>query len=119
MTARVYRAGRYVSQPSRDPEEPKGFNNTMRTVEGTATPSRYRPDGGDAVHRDMVKEYVQHDTNHAPYESAKRRNAPQVSAPHNRTSGELRSGGSIDLGAVTKAQHKQLTDKSRKGKRKA
>lgn len=109
MTAEVFRAGRYVSQEARDPEEPKGFCNTMSTVEGTVTPSRYRPDGGDAVHRDTVKEYVAHDTNHAPYESAKRRNAPQVSAPP--------EVGPIDLGQVTKAQHKQLTDKSRKGKR--
>ena len=75
------------------------------------TLSSYRPDGGDAVHRDTVREYKAHDTNHAPYESAKRRNASQISAPP--------EVGSIDLGLVTARQHKQLTDKSRKGKRKA
>ena len=110
MTARVYRAGRYVSQEPRDPEDPKGFCNTMKTMEGVTPPSRYRPDGGDSVHRDSVKEYVAHDTNHAPYESAKARRAPQASVPF----GE----GPIDLGQVTAKQHKMLSDRSRKGKKK-
>ena len=70
MTANIYRAGRYVSQPSRDPEEPKGFCNTVKTVEGVTPPSRWRPEGQSGVHWTSVDAYEQHDTSHQPYSSA-------------------------------------------------
>ena len=112
MSAEVFRAGKFVSQEPRDPEDPKGFCNTVSTVEGVTPPSRWRPEGQSGLHRTSVETYEQASTDHEPFTTAHRPNpAPQVSAPP--------EVGSIDLGAVTKAQHKQLTDKSRKGKRKA
>jgi len=107
----VYRAGKYVRQNEPQERSEGSFNTRVTTTEGTRPPSRYRPDGEGSVHRDSVKEYVPHDTNHAPYESAKRRNAPQTSLAPN--------GDSVDLGLVTKQQHRMLSDRSRKGKKKA
>ena len=110
MTAEKFTAGSYTRQNAPQEREEEGFCDRVTVTEGTTPPSRYRPDGADSVHRDSVREYVPHDTNHAPYESAKRRNAPQASAPP--------SGGPIDLGKVTAKQHKMLADRSRKGKKK-
>ena len=110
MAAEKFTAGRYCRQNAPVERCDEGFTQRVTTTEGTAIPSRYRPLGGDSVHRDSVKEYIPHDTNHAPYESAKRRNAPQTSSP----SGD----GNFDLGQVTAKQHKMLTDRSRKGKKK-
>ena len=62
------------------------------------------------IHRNSLEKYVPVDLNHAPYESAKRRNPPQTSLPSDE--------GSVDLGLVTSKQHKQLSDRSRKGKNK-
>ena len=78
-------------------------------TEGTRPPSGLKHPTQGSVHRNTVTEYVPHDHNHAPYESAKARRAPQTSlAP---------DGDSVDLGLVTKQQHKMLTDKSRQGKK--
>ena len=96
MSAEVFRAGRYVSQPSRDPDEPKGFNNTMRTVEGVTPPSRWRPEGQSGLHRTSVESYEQASTDHEPFTTAHRPNpAPKISVPSDEAP--------IDLGAVTKA----------------
>lgn len=77
MTARIYRAGKYVSQESRDPDAPKGFCNTMKTIEGATPPSRYRPEGQSGLHRTTVETYEQHDTSHQPYSSAHRPAEPR------------------------------------------
>lgn len=110
MAAEKFTAGRYCRQNAPQERCDEGFSHRVTTTEGTATPSRYRPEGADSVHRDSVRGYVPHDTNHAPYESAKARRAPQASVP----SGE----GPIDLGSVTAKQHRMLSDRSRKGKKK-
>lgn len=110
MDSEQFTAGSYCRQNAPKERCDEGFTQRVTTTEGTRAPSRYRPDGADSVHRDSVREYVAHDTNHAPYESAKARRAPQASVPS--------SEGPIDLGQVTAKQHRLLSDRSRKGKKK-
>ncbi len=89
------------------------FGSRVWVKEGQTPPSRSRPvqnpEAGN-VHRSSVKEYVPHDTSHEPYTTAHRPESPQVSSTP--------VGDSLDLGQVTAKQHKQLSDRSRKGKKK-
>lgn len=110
MSSEKFTAGRYVRQNTPAQREEEGFFDLVTVTEGTRPPSGLKHPTQGSVHRNTVTEYVPHDHNHAPYESAKRRNVPQASVPP--------SGGPIDLGQVTAKQHKMLSDRSRKGKKK-
>ena len=110
MSSEQFTAGSYCRQNTPQERVEEGFNQRVRTTKGTTPPSRYSPDGADSVHRDSVRQYVPHDTNHAPYESAKRRNTPQTSPPPN--------GGDFDLGQVNSKQHRMLSQRARKGRKK-
>ena len=112
MSAQQFSAGKYSRQNAPKEREEGSFNTRVSVTEGTTPQSRSRLVQGFSVgniHRNSVEVYVPHDLNHAPYESAKRRNAPQTSLTPD--------GDSVDLGLVTAKQHKQLSDRSRKGKK--
>lgn len=76
MKAEQFQAGSYSRQNSRKEKDSENFCTRVSVSEGTRTPSRVRdvsfnPQAG-SVHRNSVREFKQHDTNHKPYSSAHR-----------------------------------------------
>ena len=79
MTAEQFRAGRYLDAP-KDKQKDGGFTSRVSVKEGTTPPSRVRPVDQPQlgnIHRQSVKKFEQHSTDHLPYSSAHRPAEPQ------------------------------------------
>ena len=108
MTAEVFSSGSYKKQRKKD----GGFSSRVSVTEGTQEQSRVRAVTAPQMAKPPLARSYSPPSEALEFEPVMRpKTSPQTSLPSD--------DGSLDLGMVTKTQHKMLSDRSRKGKKRA
>ena len=111
MTAEVFDSGSYIDPP-REKKKDGGFSSRVSVTEGTQEQSRVRTVSAPQMAKPPLARAYNPPSEPLEFEPVMRpKTPPQTSLAPN--------GDSVDLGLVTKTQHKMLTDRSRNGKKRA